>query len=309
MRDPKAASSRRPLAWLWNLVRWREDVLPGPPPDMTLVPEAWHADDGEMSFAVLGDNGSGRRNAMAVARQMAHTYEQCPYGVVLLAGDVCYYGHIDDRFEAVFTRPYRPLIDAGVHWELAVGNHDVEGVHRPHSRPDPADEAAAELRHFGKPRSYYRARHGPVDVFVIDSGLLLAPGPAAATQLSWLSGALAASSAAWKVALMHHPPYSSGRHGSSLPLRRRLEPVLSEGGVDLAFAGHDHHYERTTPQQGVTHVVTGGGCKLTLVGRSSFTAVAESVLHFVHVRVRGATFDARAIAPGGRVVDRFTLRH
>jgi 3',5'-cyclic AMP phosphodiesterase CpdA len=266
----------------------------------------------QVSFSVLGDNGSGRRNAMAVAVRMAHVYRESPYGVVLLAGDVCYYGHIDDRYEAVFTRPYRALIEAGVAWELAVGNHDVEGGNGDRidrsSVGGGTDEIAAELAHFGKDRSYYAARHGPVEVFVVDSGMVLAGGDAADRQLAWLARALEASSAPWKVALMHHPPYSSGRHGSSLRLRRALEPVFVEGGLDLAFAGHDHHYERTTPQQGVVHVVSGGGCKLTLTGRSAFTAVAESVLHFVHVVVRGDTLDARAVAPDGRVVDRFTLR-
>jgi len=249
---------------------------------------------------------------MAVALRMARTYRESPYGVVLLAGDVCYYGHIDDRYEAVFTRPYRALIDAGVDWELAVGNHDVEGGNgdlRDRSSGDGPDELAAELAHFGKDRSYYAARHGPVEVFVVDSGMVLAGGDAAADQLTWLAGALEASQSPWKVALMHHPSYSSGRHRSSLRLRRAIEPVLAEARVDLAFAGHDHHYERTTPQHGIVHVVSGGGCKLTLTGRSPFTAVAESVLHFVHVVVRGDTLEARALAPDGRVVDRFTLRH
>jgi Calcineurin-like phosphoesterase len=293
-----------PLARLWNLVRWREDFLPGTPPDITLAPRAGTETAGEVSFAVLGDNGSGRRNAMAVARRMALTYRESPYGLVLLAGDVCYYGHIDDRYDAVFARPYRALIDAGVTWELAVGNHDVEG-----GNGGGADEAAAELARFGKDRSYYAARHGPVEVFVVDSGMALTGGDAAAAQLAWLATALGASPAPWKVALMHHAPYSSGRHGSSMRLRRAVEPILVEHGVDLAFAGHDHHYERTTPQHGVVHVVSGGGCKLTLTGRSPFTAVAESALHFVHVVVRGDRLDARAIAPDGRVVDRFTLGH
>jgi 3',5'-cyclic AMP phosphodiesterase CpdA len=279
------------------------------PPDITLVPRAWTETTDEVSFAVLGDNGSGRRNAMAVALRMARTYRKSPYGVVLLAGDVCYYGHIDDRYEAVFRRPYRALIDAGVAWELAVGNHDAEGGDGDRSSGrDGIDEIAAELAHFGKVRSYYTACHGPVEVFVIDSGMVLGGGDAAADQLAWLAAALEASQAPWKVALMHHPPYSSGRHGSSLRLRRAIEPILSEGGVDVAFAGHDHHYERTTPQGGVVHVVSGGGCKLTLTGRSAFTAVAESVLHFVHVVVRGDGLEARAIAPDGRVIDRFTVQ-
>ena len=267
------------------------------------MPRLWTETAGEVSFAVLGDNGSGRRNATAVARRMALTYRDSPYGVVLLAGDVCYYGHIDDRYDAVFTRPYRSLIDAGVSWELAVGNHDVEG-----GNGSGADEIAAELSHFDKDRSYYAARHGPVEVFVVDSGMALAGGDAATEQLAWLAGALEASRAPWKVALMHHPPYSSGRHGSSLRLRRAVESILAEGRVDLAFAGHDHHYERTTPQRGVVHVVSGGGCKLTLTGRSAFTAAAESVLHFVHVVVRSDSLEAHAIAPDGRVIDRFTLQ-
>ena len=263
----------------------------------------------EVSFAVLGDNGSGRRNAMAVALRMARAYRESSYGVVVLAGDVCYYGHIDERYEAVFMRPYRALIDAGVAWELAVGNHDAEGANGDRSRGrDGTDEVAAELAHFGKVRSYYTARHGPVEVFVVDSGMVLAGGDAAADQLAWLAGALEASRAPWKVALMHHPPYSSGRHGSSLRLRRAIEPILTGGGVDLAFAGHDHHYERTTPQGGVVHVVSGGGCKLTPTGRSAFTAAAESVLHFVHVVVGRDTLEGRAIAPDGRVIDRFTLQ-
>jgi 3',5'-cyclic AMP phosphodiesterase CpdA len=293
-----------PVAYLWNLVRWREDFLPGRPPDVTLEPRAWAETAGEVSLAVLGDNGSGRRNAMAVARRMALTYRESPYGLVLLAGDVCYYGHIDDRYDAVFTRPYRALIDADVSWELAVGNHDVEG-----GNGGGAAEIAAELSHFGKARSYYAARHGPVEVFVVDSGMVLAGGDPGAEQLAWLATALGASQAPWKVALMHHPPYSSGRHGSSMRLRLAIEPILAAGEVDLAFAGHDHDYERTTPQHGVVHVVSGGGCKLTLTGRSAFTAVAESALHFVHVVVRGERLDARAIAPNGRVIDRFTLRH
>ena len=39
-----------------------------------------------------------------------------------------------------------------------------------------------------------------------------------------------------------------------------------------------------------------------------FTAVAGSVLHFVHVVVRGDSLEARAIAPDGDVIDRFSLR-
>ncbi len=58
---------------------------------------------------------------------------------------------------------------------------------------------------------------------------------------------------------LHHPLYSSGEHGSTIELRHVMESILASGGADIVFAGHDHNYERTLPQQGVTHVVTGGG--------------------------------------------------
>jgi hypothetical protein len=58
---------------------------------------AWVVSDDSITFAVLGHNGSGGRNAMDVARQLTHTYRQTPYGLVVLLGDISYYGSILDR--------------------------------------------------------------------------------------------------------------------------------------------------------------------------------------------------------------------
>ena len=291
-------------AWLWERLRWREDFLPGEPPDVVLTPDAWTTTADEVTFAVLGDNGSGGRNAMDVARAMAATYERTPYGVVLLAGDISYYGDIDQRWNDVFVAPYGPLIDAGVGFELAIGNHEIAEKRS----PEAADEIASQLRHLGKPGTYYVASHGPVDVFALDSSTPAATGEGAAEQTAWLRDALAASTARWKVALVHHPPYSSGRHGSDLRLRAALEPLLVEGGVDAVFTGHDHHYERTRPQRGITYFVSGGGCKLTPVGSSDFTAYASSILQFLLVSVRGDEMEVRCIRTDGSVADRVVLR-
>lgn len=290
-------------AWLWEKLRWTEDFFPGTPPDAVLTPNAWTTTENAVSFAVLGDNGSGGRNAMDVARAMVDAYQETPYGLVLLAGDISYYGSIDDRWDDVFVRPYRPLIDAGVTWELAIGNHEIAEKRS----EDAADEIDAQLRRFGKPGTYYTASHGPVDVFVLDSSTPAATGEKAEEQLAWLDDALAASTARWKVALLHHPPYSSGKHGSDLAVRAALEPRFVSGGVDVVFAGHDHHYERTHPQLGVTYVVSGGGCKLSRVGTSDFTAYASSILQFLLVSVREDEMEIRCIRHTGEVVDRVVL--
>jgi hypothetical protein len=87
-----------------------------------------------------------------------------------------------------------------------------------------------------------------------------------------------------------------------------VESRFVDGGVDVVFAGHDHHYERTHPQDGVVWIVSGAGCKRTRVGSSEFTAHAESTLQFMLVRIAGGTADVRAITTDGRVIDRVVLR-
>ncbi|HVM03250.1 MAG TPA: metallophosphoesterase [Acidimicrobiales bacterium] len=288
---------------VWPLLA-REDLIPGAAPDVVLSPNAWTEGDDRLSFVAVGDTGSGGRQAMAVASAMAETYRRAPFGLVSLLGDICYYGNFEDRFEHVFARPMRPLIDAGVGFELAIGNHDDQLRHTDESLA----EIEAELRLLGTPGLYYATSHGPVDFFYLDSSVPAVFGEGAPEQWEWLDAAMASSANRWKVVALHHPPYSSGRHGSTPGARRVLEPMLRRHAVDLVLAGHDHHYERTVPIAGTTYVVSGGGCKTTSTGRSPFTVTAESTLHFLHVEVEGDRLRGRAVRADGSVADRFELR-
>jgi 3',5'-cyclic AMP phosphodiesterase CpdA len=288
---------------VWPLLT-REDLIPGTAPEAVLDPGAWPSAADRVRFAAIGDNGSGGRQAMAVAARMAEAYREAPFGHVVLLGDICYYGNFEDRYDDVFRRPMGPLIDAGVGFELAIGNHD-EGLR--HS-DEGADEIQAELRLLGTPSRYYASNHGPVDFFFLDSSQPGAFGSDSRQQWEWLDDTLAAATSQWRVACLHHPLYSSGRHGSTLPARKRLEPILRRHRVDLVLAGHDHHYERTHPIDGITYVVSGGGCKTTRVGRSSFTEVAASLLQFLVIDVSDDRLTGHCTAVDGAVVDRFELR-
>jgi hypothetical protein len=69
-------------------------------------------------------------------------------------------------------------------------------------------------------------------------------------------------------------------------LRELLAPIFERRHVQLVLTGHDHHYERMKPQQGVHYVVTGGGGRGTYAtGASGFTAFSESVIHYVFLEV------------------------
>src|SRR5262245_14769691 len=288
---------------VWPLLS-REDLVPGQAPDIQLTPHAWRTGDDRVSFVALGDNGSGGRQALAVAERMAITYQTAPYGLVALLGDICYYGSFRRRFDTVFHRPLGPLVDAGVGFELAIGNHDTEIDFSDHG----LSAIEAELELLGTPGRYYAASHGPVEFFFLDSSTPGLYGPGSSEQLEWLDDALASSANQWKVVALHHPPYSSGQHGSTPGAQERLVPLLTRHHVDLALSGHDHDYERTEPQRGVTYVVSGGGCKTTPVGRSAFTAVAERTLQFLHVQVVDDRLTATCVRSDGSVADQFVLR-
>ena len=281
----------------------REDLIPGVPPDVPLEPEAWTTSPDEVAFAVIGDNGSGGRQAMAVAEQLALSYRREPFGLLSMLGDIVYYGPIERRFGDVFLEPLGPLVDAGVRFEIALGNHDNDlflGNER-------FAQVERELELLGTPARFYATTHGPVDLFYLDTVAMVRRAAAARAQVAWLDEALSAATSPWRVVCLHHPVYSSGRHGPTAELVDRLAPVLTRHRVDLVLSGHDHHYERTEPIDGVTYVVSGGGCKLTGVDPRPFAAVAMSRLQFLRIRANRERLQARCVGVDGEVLDAFEL--
>jgi 3',5'-cyclic AMP phosphodiesterase CpdA len=282
----------------------REDLIPGEAPDIRLEARQWTTTADRLSFVAIGDNGSGGRQAMAVAERMAETYRHRPFGNVVLLGDISYYGNFADRYDDVFVRPMRPLLDAGVTFDLAIGNHDA-GLRYSDTG---FEEIEAEVDLLGTPGRYYMQTYGPADVFLLDSSIPGLFGSGSTEQLEWLDDTLASATSQWRIVAMHHPPYSSGRHGSTRWAQEWVVPILERHHVDLVLAGHDHDYERTIPLDGITYVVSGGGCKTTKVGQSRFTEVSGRILEFLHVEIDGDRLTGRCIQPQGQVFDEFELR-
>lgn len=244
-----------------------------------------------LKFAVLGDFGDGSRRQYDVADLMARRRATFSFELVTLVGDNMYGSQAPRDYERKFAVPYKPLLDAGVKFYAALGNHDELG------------------QRFYEPfnmdgRRYYSFKAPKEDVrfFAIDSTYLVPE------QLTWLEAELKGSNEDWKIAYFHHPPYSSGnRHGSDETVRETLEPLFVKYNVSVVFNGHDHFYERVKPQQGIVYFVVGSGGKLrrgNIDRRSPLIASGfDADNAFLIVEIDGDEMFFNAVSRAGQVVD------
>lgn len=80
-------------------------------------------------------------------------------------------------------------------------------------------------------------------------------------QYKWLENDLKIikSNIKYKIAIFHHPPFSSGPHREDeKDLRKSIVPLFEKYGLDIAFNGHDHVYERLFLNN-IFYIVTGAG--------------------------------------------------
>jgi hypothetical protein len=198
-----------------------------------------------VKFAVFGDSGSGAGRQYQLGAQLAAAYKLYKFEFVLMLGDNIYGRETAKDFFKKFELPYKPLLDAGVPFYAALGNHD-----------EPAIQINYKPFNMGGKR-YYSFRKGDVECFAIDSTYM------STEQVRWVENALSESRAPWKIAYMHHPTYSSGaRHGSEVSLRAFIEPLFIKYGVSVVLAGHEHFYERLKPQNGIAYFTSGAAGKL-----------------------------------------------
>jgi predicted MPP superfamily phosphohydrolase len=246
--------------------------------------------DGSLKFSILGDFGSAAKSQYQLAAQMITLHGRFKYDLVVLVGDNLYGSERPQDFQTKFEIPYKPLLDAGVKFYAALGNHD-----------------AREQRYY-KPfnmdgKLYYAYSPKPnISFFALDSTY---PVP---EQIEWIEKELAASKHDWKIVFFHHPLYSSGdRHGSDTRLREVLEPMFVKYNVSVVLTGHDHFYERVKPQKGITYFVVGSGGQLrsgNIDKGSGITAKGfDTDLVFMAAEIDGDQMYFNAISRTGQIVD------
>ena len=254
-----------------------------PPP---ALPEA------STRFLAVADTGSGDRNQRALGLQMAAVHRQRPVDLVVLGGDNIYPSGDIALVDRTFRQPYAELLAAGVPFHAVLGNHDIRTANGTPQVNYPG---------FGMAGRFYNLRRGDLELFMLNTN-----GNADWTrQLSWLRSALAASTAPWKVVVGHHPIYSSGLYGNDPGLRARLSALMQRHGVQLYINGHEHHYERSKPIDGITYlVVGGGGAYLRPVIPTAQSAKAISRFSFAELEAGPRSLSLVAWDSSGKEIDR-----
>jgi acid phosphatase type 7 len=267
-------------------------------------------------FTAVGDFGSNSNDQVDVARAMLGRAPE----LFLALGDNAYEAGTEAEFQHNLFEPMAPLL-AQVPFFAVPGNHEyVTNQGQPYfdNLYLPTSSTGGE--------SYYSFDWGYVHFVGIDSSCAIGLAPASRctpeAQRAWVEKDLAASTAVWKVAYMHYPPWSSGEHGSQLNIRKQYAPLFEKYGVDLVLTGHDHDYERTQPMTGdvqaasgkrapVYLVVGSGGASLRDMGTSSrpaWSALRNNVDHgYLDVKAEDGTLTAQMLTPAGKVMDSFTL--
>jgi tartrate-resistant acid phosphatase type 5 len=204
-------------------------------------------------FAVIGDYGSGDGNE----RRVAELVKSWKPDFIITTGDNNYkegtFACLDStigQFYSEYIYPYYGSFRQGDVSENrffpTLGNHDVE-----------AGNIQAYYDFFTLPGNerYYDFVNGQVHFFALNSNLSEPDGTYFSSEQSyWLRQSLKKSSSRWKIVYFHHPPYSSGYHGSTAG----MQWPFGQWGTDAVISGHDHNYERLQVGS-LSYFVNGSG--------------------------------------------------
>ena len=199
-----------------------------------------------VKFALLGD--SGKTGYLGITQQVADGIKSYNPDFVIHLGDSNY---TDETTVYSNFLNFWSDYDYSANMYLAFGNHDLD-----------YDYGKALLRQLNVVRGLigqenldknllcYDFIRGPVHFFVLNSGNTasgetmdegLDPNIQLQAQLDLLTPRIVASTIAWKVLVVHKPPFtnSANHRPGAIPLRLDYKAL----GIDVVLSAHGHNYE------------------------------------------------------------------
>lgn len=179
---------------------------------------------------------------------------------VLALGDLQYdKGKYDD-----FTNSYDK------YW----GNFKAKTFAVPGNHEYGTQNASGYFEYFGKNKTgdpskgYYSTQLGNWQVIALNSNCKSVGGcDESSEQIAWLRGVLSSSNSLCTLLFWHHPHFTSGKYANDLKngqLSASFWDLLVEQKADVVLNGHDHLYERFSPQDSNGKHVKEGARQFTV---------------------------------------------
>lgn len=188
---------------------------------------------------MIGDYGSGDVNEQRVS-ELVKSWEP---DFIITTGDNNYcegsFASMDScigKFYSEYIYPYKGSYKKGDvshnRFFPTLGNHDVTSENM---------QVYYDYLTLPGNERYYDFIIGQIHFFALNSNLSEPDGTdTSSEQGNWLRINLKRSTSRWKIVYFHHPPYSSGYHGST----GYMQWPFDRWGTDAVLSGHDHNYER-----------------------------------------------------------------
>lgn len=271
MRQRQSQHSPTETDYLW--LNYKQPVVDEDPPQAEII------------IAAIGDYGSAGTPELEVA-DLVKSWN--PSHIITL-GDNNYPSGAAATIDANvgqyyhdFISPYKGAYgaDKGTNrfWP-ALGNHDLDLTVSSPGQP--------YKDYFALPNNerYYDVVIGPVHFFIINSGyntagvLKEADGiTATSIQANYILMRAVKSTIKWKIAVLHHPPYTSRPANGSFgyyPGTTALRWPFKKYGFDAVLSGHGHGYERIIVDDFPYFVNGSGGNDLVAFSGPSVTGSAK----------------------------------
>ena len=228
-----------------------------------------------LRFWVLGDSGTGNKNARAVRDAMITEIGENKKDIDLwlMLGDNAYGKGTDMEYQERVFDMYPSFLRNFPLWPT-LGNHDGASA-------DSSSQTGPYYDIFVLPKAaeagglpsgteaYYSFDYANIHFICLDSHE--SPRKVSDPMLQWTMQDAAATNQDWIIAFWHHPPYSHGSHNSDLEsklidMRENALPILEAAGVDIILCGHSHSFERSffvsgaynTPTTSSGHILDNG---------------------------------------------------
>jgi len=180
-------------------------------------------------------------------------------GEILVLGDLAYDAGSASQFANCYDPSWGGVKDR---------THPVPGNHEYGT-----GGARAYFDYFGAAagdpgKGYYSFNAGEWHIVALNSNCAEIGGcGTGSAQEKWLRADLIANPTRCTLAFWHHPMYSSGdTHGSHIDRVGDLWNTLYQYGAEIVLSGHDHLYERFSPQDASSSRDTSTGIRQFVVG-------------------------------------------